>query len=60
MITLSDLYFLNSGWSDYSIIKVAVGDDCYYIQGKKIPNCAFRDSSVLGFANDFVVVKEED
>lgn len=60
MITLSDLYFLNSGWSEYTIIKVAIGDECHYIQGRKIPNCAFSDCIVSGFAIDFVIVKEED
>lgn len=60
MITLLDLYLLNSGWSVDTIIKVAIGDDCYYIRGRGIPNCDFSDCIVLGFATDFVIVKEED
>ena len=61
MITLTELYFLNSGWLTDSIIRVAVNgkNECHSIQGKEISSCAFRDSSVVSFANDFVIVKED-
>lgn len=62
MITLSELYFLNSNWNADSIIRVALKDQnkCYYIKGKKMPCCDLNNYIVLGFSNDFVIVAEED
>ena len=60
MITLSELYFLNSGWESSDIIRVVAGDGGHHIQGKEIPNCAFSDYIVSMFADDFVILKEED
>lgn len=60
MTTLSELYFLNSGWPSDVVIRVVEGGEVYSIQGKDIPNCIFSDHIVSMFADDFVIIKEED
>ena len=58
MTTLSELYFLNSGWGMNTIISVSHNSNFYKFKGKELPNCEFSNYIVAGFWDDLVVVKE--
>ena len=57
MITLSELYFLNSDWNSDVVITIAIEGEFHYIQGNNILSCDFHDCIVSGFSNNLVIVK---
>lgn len=57
MITLSELYFMNSDWDSDIDITVALDGEFYCIQGKELPYCDFHNCIVSAFSSTLVIVK---
>lgn len=57
MITLSELYFMNSDWNSDVVITIAIEGEFNYIQGNNILSCDFRDCIVSAFSNNLVIVE---